>query len=200
MNTALLIVDVQRDFCEGGALGVQGGNRVAERIAFELDRWALDSNSPYGLIVASKDSHAAPPDTNCGHFALSGEPDYKTSWPVHCVSGTDGAKFNVAFRDVIDMIDYTVRKGYRTQSYSAFEGVTPPNQGSHSLLALLRSNGIKEIDVCGIATDYCVRASVLDALGLGFKVNVLVEMCAGVADGTSIDAFNEMRLAGATLT
>jgi nicotinamidase/pyrazinamidase len=156
MPTALLIVDVQRDFCEGGALAVAGGNRVAADVAALLEPDALG----YDLVVASKDTHAAPPDDNCGHFALKGEPDYRTSWPVHCVAGTDGSKFNVAFRDVIDKIDYTVVKGYGTQSYSAFEGVTPERRGSHSLLALLRTNGITDLDVCGIATDHCVRASV----------------------------------------
>jgi nicotinamidase/pyrazinamidase len=195
MPTALLIVDVQRDFCEGGALAVAGGNRVAADVAALLEPDALG----YDLVVASKDTHAAPPDDNCGHFALKGEPDYRTSWPVHCVAGTDGSKFNVAFRDVIDKIDYTVVKGYGTQSYSAFEGVTPERRGSHSLLALLRTNGITDIDVCGIATDHCVRASVMDALGLGFKVRVLEQLCVGVTWETATEALEEMEKRGATI-
>jgi nicotinamidase/pyrazinamidase len=198
MTTALLIVDVQNDFCEGGALAVEGGNDVAHDIAeyVSVTRQAAD---PYDLVVASMDWHMAPPNDNCGHFALEGEPDYVKSWPVHCVADTDGAALHRSLLPVYDKIDYLVWKGHGTQSYSAFEGVTPQDRGSHSLLALLRSNGITDIDVCGIATDYCVKASVLDALGLGFQVRVLAELCAGVAEGTSIDAFNAMRVAGAVL-
>lgn len=196
MSRALLVVDVQVDFCEGGALAVAGGNAVAEGIAQHLDRPVLG----YDLTVASMDWHEAPPNDNCGHFALGDKvPDFVSSWPVHCVKGTPGA----ALKDeLMGRFDVTVLKGNGCQSYSAFEGVGSSTSSAGvglSLLAILRSNRIKEIDVCGIATDYCVRASVLDALGLGFKVRVLMPLCAGVADGSTIDAMIAMQMAGAEL-
>lgn len=191
MATALLIVDVQRDFCEGGALAVQGGNRVANEIASLL----RTSGRGYDLTVASLDWHAAPPDDNCGHFALEGAPDFVKSWPVHCVANTEGARFNPAIG--FFQFDAYVRKGYGTQSYSALEG-TGYALGS-SLLSTLRSRGIETVEVCGIATDHCVRASVLDLLGTGFKVRVLTQLCVGVSEGSSIDALNEMRVRGAEL-
>jgi nicotinamidase/pyrazinamidase len=195
VTTALLVVDVQRDFCEGGALAVQGGNAVADSVATLLAPPAIG----YDLVVASMDWHKPAPNTNCGHFALEGEPDYVTSWPIHCVADTDGAALHPALVTVFEKIDYVVWKGHGTQSYSAFEGVTPADRGSHSLLALLRSNGITDLDVVGIATDYCVKASVLDARGLGFRVRVLTALCAGVAQATSDAAIKEMALRGATI-
>lgn len=189
---ALLVVDVQNDFCEGGALAVDGGNAVAERIAKTiLSKPALG----YDLVVASKDWHEAPPNDNCGHFALEGEPDYVTSWPVHCVALTDGAQFHSQVARWDEKIDHVVYKGYGTQSYSAFEGVS--DYGRHSLLALLRSNGVTDIDVCGIATDYCVKASVLDGLGLGFNIRVLAEFCTGVDPADCAIAMEEMSDRGA---
>jgi nicotinamidase/pyrazinamidase len=132
MTRALLIVDVQRDFCEGGALGVEGGNAVAKGIAQHLDRPVLG----YDLVVASMDWHEAPPNDNCGHFALGDKlPDFVSSWPVHCVADTDGAALHPALAPVMSWIDYVVWKGHGTQSYSAFEGVTPVDRGSHSLLS-----------------------------------------------------------------
>lgn len=191
-TTALLVIDVQRDFCEGGALAVQGGNAVAEKLSTWIP--AARAAHEYGLVIASMDWHDAPPNDNCGHFALEGEPDFKTSWPVHCVGGTDGSFLHLALEGV--HFDEIVRKGQGMQSYSAFEGVS--NDG-HSLLAILRTMGVTEIDVCGIATDYCVQATVLDARGLGFEVNVLTALCAGVAEATSESALVRMFHAGATI-
>lgn len=189
---ALLVVDLQRDFCEGGALGVEGGNAVAEKIKSFIDSSAVDQ---YKLLIASRDMHNAPPDTNCGHFAAPGsDPDFVASWPVHCVMGTNGSRFHSALDP--DSLDEIINKGMGTQSYSAFEGVTADYR---TLLAILRSAGVTDIDVCGIATDYCVKATVLDALGAGFKVRVLMDMCAGVSAGTSQEAAAQMMARGASL-
>jgi nicotinamidase/pyrazinamidase len=195
VTTALLIVDVQRDFCEGGALAVSGGNAVADSVATLLAPPAIG----YDLVVASMDWHKPAPNTNCGHFALEGEPDYVTSWPVHCVKATHGAGMK---DELMGLFDVTVLKGNGCQSYSAFEGVGGVTSSAGvglSLLAILRSNGITDLDVCGIATDYCVKASVLDARGLGFRVRVLTALCAGVAQATSDAAIKEMALRGATI-
>jgi nicotinamidase/pyrazinamidase len=198
VTTALLVVDVQRDFCEGGALAVQGGNAVAEKIAAHV-KADFDNFEGYSLTVNSMDWHNPPPNTNCGHFALEGEPDYVTSWPVHCVKATHGAGMK---DELMGLFDVTVLKGNGCQSYSAFEGVGGVTSSAGvglSLLAILRSNGITDLDVCGIATDYCVKASVLDARGLGFRVRVLTALCAGVAQATSDAAIKEMALRGATI-
>lgn len=193
---ALLVIDVQQDFCEGGALAVAGGNAVAAAVKDYLtQRW-----DEYELKVASQDAHAAPPNDNCGHFALEAEPDFVTSWPVHCVLGTDGAQLHPDLDP--QMFDVVAHKGTGTQSYSAFEGVAVTNGlrgdrfAGSSLLAVLRSQGITEIDLCGIATDHCVRASALDALGTGFKVNILSDMVAGVFPESSAAALEEIRAAG----
>lgn len=192
---ALLGVDIQRDFCEQGALAVEGGNKVAtDTSAFLLARRGL-----YATTIFSMDHHKAPPHTNCGHFALATEPDYVNSWPVHCVQGTEGARLHPAIEDVEHLIDHVVRKGDGTQSYSAFEGVTEVEGAPSSILSVLRSAGITDIDVCGLATDYCDLATVLDARGLGFRVRVLVDLTAGVAPDTTRDALSRMELAGATL-
>lgn len=191
-TTALLVIDVQRDFCEGGALGVTGGNAVAEKLATWIP--AARGAGEYDLVLASRDFHNPPPDTNCGHFAILMDPDFVTSWPVHCVKGTDGAKLHPALD--VDSFDAVVSKGMGMQSYSAFEGVTADYR---TLLAILRTAGVTAVDVCGIATDHCVRATALDALGLGFEVNVLTALCAGVNESTSIHALIEMQDRGATL-
>lgn len=182
-TTALLIVDVQPDFCEGGALAVAGGNAVAAKIETYVN--AAHSAGTYELVLASLDTHAAPPNDNCGHFALGSEaPNFVTSWPVHCVEGTEGAGFHPAVMALWNdgLIPHVVRKGYGTQSYSAFEGVSP---GGQSLLATLRGAGVTDIDVVGIATDHCVKATAHDALGTGFNVRVLTAMCAGVDPAAS---------------
>ncbi len=193
---ALLVVDVQPDFCESGALAVEGGNGVAERIARFLDS---GGSGLYDVVVASQDWHLAPPHDNCGHFALSGSPDYVTSWPVHCVVGSVGARLHPALAE--RSIDHVVRKGTGTQSYSAFEGVTPAEGDlvGVSLLALLRSKGVTDIDVCGLATDYCVRASAMDALGTGFRVRLFKDLVAGVASSTSGASIRDMSHAGVDL-
>lgn len=185
---ALLIVDVQNDFVEGGSLGVDGGRAVATRISEHLAAHAGD----YVAVVASRDWHHEH-DTNGGHFAEPGtEPDFSTTWPVHCVS-TDGGSDYAPELDT-SSVTHHVRKGMGVPAYSAFEGVT--DDGS-DLATVLRDLGVTDLDVTGIATDYCVRASVLDARRRGFGVHVLDGMHAGVAPATSETAVAEMADAGA---
>lgn len=192
MASALLIVDVQNDFTEGGALGVTGGAAVAAGISMLLAE--ASAREGYDLVVASRDWHEAQ-GSNGGHFAPAGEtPDFSNTWPVHCVQGTEGADYHPALD--IDRIDVHVRKGMGEPAYSAFEG---ESFSGVSLIEILAEHNIERLDVVGIATDYCVRASVLDALEAGFGVRVLNSLIAGVAPETSMRALKEMSGAGAEI-
>ncbi len=176
MSRALLIVDVQNDFCEGGSLAVAGGHNVAAGVT-EL----LRSTHPYALVVASRDWHE-PHSSNSGHF---------DEWPVHCVQDAEGAEYAPGLDT--SRIDVHVRKGQGVPAYSAFEGVTDDGQ---ALVDVLRSAGVTDVDVCGIATDHCVRASALDAAAAGFAVRLLDGLHVGVAEDTVASALDEMRAAG----
>lgn len=187
MSRALFIVDVQNDFTEGGALGVEGGDAVAERIT----RYLAAHASEYAIIVASRDWHDADND-NGGHF--SEHPDYVDSWPVHCVAGTEGAEYDPGLDTAA--VTHHLYKGQGKPDYSLFQGVT---EGGQTAVELLRANGVTEVDVTGIATDHCVRASALDALGAGFRVRVLTDLVAGVAPEPSAAALAELAKAGAEL-
>jgi nicotinamidase/pyrazinamidase len=170
MAKALLVVDVQNDFCEGGSLAVAGGAAVAKKISEFL------KSANYDLVVASRDWHDSD-NNNSGHFAeVNTQPDYKTSWPVHCVANSDGANYHPNLD--VDLIQAHVLKGQGAHGYSAFEGVT---EDGGSLEELLKQKGINELDVVGIATDHCVRASALDAKKLGFDVRVISSLTAGVS-------------------
>ena len=173
---ALLVVDVQNDFCEGGSLAVTGGRNVARDVSA-----LLRTEHPYDLVVASRDWHE-PESTNSGHF---------DDWPVHCVRGTDGAEYAPELDPT--HVDVHVRKGQGVPAYSAFEGVTDDGE---TLVEVLTRHGVREIDVCGIATDHCVRASALDAADAGFRVRLLEGLHAGVAPETVETALAEMRAAG----
>ncbi|GAB3397661.1 isochorismatase family protein [Schumannella luteola] len=186
---ALLIVDVQNDFTEGGALGVRGGAAVAAGVTQLLG----DDPERYGLVVASRDWHHGD-DTNGGHFADGAEPDYVETWPVHCVADTLGAEYHPALD--ASLIDVHVKKGQGVPAYSAFEGTLA--DGS-TLADELARRGIDEVDVVGIATDYCVRASALDALRGGRRVRILTSLIAGVAPESSTAALAELAAAGAVL-
>jgi nicotinamidase/pyrazinamidase len=181
---ALVIVDVQRDFCEGGSLAVAGGAGVAKRITQYLG----DHVDDYDLIVATRDYHVDPGS----HF--SEHPDYRDSWPPHCVVGTPGSDFHPDLDT--DRVDAVFDKGKYEPAYSGFEGKT---EDGHDLADYLRSRGIERVDVAGIATDYCVRATALDALKENFEVKVLSELIAGVAPETSEAAIKEMQGAGVTI-
>ncbi|MWB99120.1 isochorismatase family protein [Agromyces seonyuensis] len=189
MTRALFIVDVQNDFTEGGALGVDGGTAVAAGITAYLSAHRAD----YDLVVASRDWHTADSD-NGGHIALAGEPDYVETWPVHCIAGTPGAEYHPALD--VSGVDVHVKKGQGVPAYSLFEGVD--DDGRH-VAALLDERGILEVDVVGIATDYCVRASALDAIERGRVVRVLTDLVAGVAPESSTAALAELGHSGARI-
>lgn len=187
MSRALLIVDVQNDFTEGGALAVEGGDRVASGISAFLAAHAGD----YGVIIASRDWHDAEGD-NGGHF--SPEPDYVDSWPVHCVAGTEGADYDPLLDTAA--ITHHVRKGQGKPAYSMFEGVTDAGE---TVGEVLTAAGVLGADVVGIATDHCVRASALDAVAHGVRVRILTDLVAGVAPASSEAALAELAHAGAEL-
>ncbi len=190
MNRALLVCDVQNDFCEGGSLAVVGGAGVAHRIGALLHRWTEKApQAPdYSLVVATQDHHIDPG----AHF--SEDPDYVDTWPRHCVHGTDGA----AFHPNLDPqpFDSIFLKGEYVAAYSGFEG---RNHDGKGMADWLRGREVTDVDVCGIATDHCVRATALDAVAAGFEVRVLRDLCVGVAPDTSRRALDEMAAAGATL-
>ena len=191
MKTALIVVDVQNDFCEGGALAVTGGAAVAKAIT----DYVATTDRDY-LVVTSQDWHNPLPDTNAGHFA-DGEPNWTTTWPVHCVAGTPGADLHPDLR--LPRVDITVRKGQGRQDYSAFDGV-PNGHARITLAHFLREAGVEHIDVVGLATDHCVKATALAAVDGGFDVTVLTDLTAAVAASTAVDALTELAQAGVTLT
>jgi nicotinamidase/pyrazinamidase len=181
---ALIVVDVQNDFCEGGSLAVTGGAAVAAAISARLradgDRW--------DHVVATRDHHVDPG----AHF--SEHPDFVHTWPPHCRTGTPGASFHPEL-DVAP-IEAVFDKGRFTAAYSGFEGRTPAGAALRDWLA---ERGVTEVDVVGIATDHCVRATALDAAGAGFATTVLLDLCAGVAPDSTDRALTELRAAGVTV-
>lgn len=181
MRKALIVVDVQNDFCEGGSLAVQGGADVASRVSALIN----SPQSGYDVVVATRDHHIDPG----AHF--SDDPDFVDSWPVHCVVDTAGADFHPNLDT--SGIDEVFRKGEHAAAFSGFEG----RAGDGTALAdWLRNRDVTHVDVCGIATDYCVRATALDAQAAGFTTHLLVDLVAGVAAETAQAAVNEMQAAG----
>ena len=189
MTTALLIVDVQNDFCPGGSMATAGGDVAAQRIAALLAD--ASRTRDYARVIATQDWHIDPGT----HFA--DEPDFQTSWPVHCVADTAGA----ALREPLDpgRIDTLVHKGQYDDGYSGFDGTVarPTDAEGRGLAEFLRAEGIDTLDVCGIATDYCVRATVMSALDAGFSVRVLSQLCAAVDEEDGGKALADMERAGA---
>jgi nicotinamidase/pyrazinamidase len=181
---ALLIVDVQNDFCEGGSLAVEGGGETAAAISEYLTAQAAS----YAHVVASRDYHIDPG----GHF--SARPDFSRSWPRHCVAGSTGAQFHPDFDT--SAVDAVFSKGAHTAAYSAFEGT---DDDGAAMGTWLRDHGVDELDVVGIATDYCVRASALDAAEQGFVTRVLLALTVGVDPRTTREALDAMRAAGVEL-
>lgn len=189
MRRALIVVDVQNDFCEGGSLAVAGGADVAAAIT------ELIGQAPAGYrhVVATRDHHVDPGD----HF--SDRPDFVRSWPPHCVAGTEGIGFHPNFAPVVasGAIDAVFDKGAHSAAYSGFEGA---DENGVSLAEWLRARKIDEVDVVGIATDHCVRATALDAAREGFGATVLLDLTAGVSKETTERALEELRAAGVELT
>ncbi|MGV0853111.1 isochorismatase family protein [Mycolicibacterium phlei] len=177
---ALIIVDVQNDFCEGGSLAVTGGSDVARKIT-EL----LSGPHEYAHVVATKDYHIDPGD----HF--SDNPDFVASWPRHCQAGTPGADFHPDFRP--DAVEAVFTKGEHSAAYSGFEGA---DENGTSLADWLRARGVDEVDVVGIATDYCVKATAADAAANGFRTRVVLDLTAGVAPETTAQAVDTLREVG----
>lgn len=187
MSRALLIIDVQNDFCEGGSLACAGGASVAQRVT----EYLRDHKSDYDFVIASRDWHDAD-NNNGGHFASEGQgPDFANTWPAHCVSGTNGAEYHPNLD--ASLINVHLEKGMGKPSYSAFEGVT---RDGKSIADVLASAGVDQLDVVGIATDYCVLASSLDARKAGLAVTVLTEMCAGISAESTDSAIAQMKAAG----
>jgi nicotinamidase/pyrazinamidase len=187
-RTALIVVDVQRDFCEGGSLAVAGGAAVAAAIT----EWvASETGRHYLLVVASRDWHVDPGS----HFAARGvAPDYASTWPRHCVAGTAGAEWHPDLRLPDGVV--VVSKGERAAAYSAFEG--RDDQG-RPLADVLRTAGVGGVDVAGIASSYCVRATALDAVQAGFGTRVLTDLVADVDPAATPATWAELRSAGVTL-
>jgi nicotinamidase/pyrazinamidase len=179
---ALIITDVQNDFCEGGSLAVVGGQAVARKISEYL------AANDYDHVVATKDFHVDPGS----HF--SDRPDYVNSWPPHCVVGTPGAEFAPGLDT--SAIEAVFTKGAYTAAYSGFEGT---DEAGTSLSDWLRQRGVEEVDIVGIATDYCVHATANDAAGAGFDTRVLVDLTAGVAQESTNKALDDMRGKGVQL-
>jgi nicotinamidase/pyrazinamidase len=181
MPRALLVIDVQNDFCEGGALAVSGGAAVAGKISKFLE------TSQYDLVIASRDWHN-PIGNNSGHFAdVGSEPNYKSTWPVHCVAETDGAAYHPNLNT--ELVGEHIFKGQGENGYSIFEGATSSGQ---SFAELLKTHQIDEVDVVGIATDHCVLASALDSKNHGLKVRVISSLTAGVSEVSTEAAIDQM--------
>ncbi|KIC66158.1 isochorismatase family protein [Pseudarthrobacter phenanthrenivorans] len=209
MSRALIIVDVQNDFCEGGSLAVTGGAAVAGAISEYLDA----HNSEFDYVVATQDWHIEPGS----HFSDS--PDYKDSWPPHCVAGTRGAELHPDLDT--EYIDAYFRKGQYAAAYSGFEGLlapedavptgerqaggmpgsmdmTDPDGDAIGLDDWLQSHDVEDVVVVGLATDYCVKATALDAVQAGYGVTVVRSLTAGIAEDLE-DAVAEMELGGADI-
>ncbi|WP_415952053.1 isochorismatase family protein [Streptomyces sp. KLOTTS4A1] len=190
MRRALIVVDVQNDFCEGGSLAVAGGADVAAAITELIGQ----TGGPcYQHIVATRDHHIDPGD----HF--SEHPDFRESWPAHCVAGTEGVGFHPNFAPAIasGAVDTVFDKGAHDAAYSGFEGT---DENGLPLADWLRAREVTEVDVVGIATDHCVRATALDAAREGFRTQVLLDLTAGVAEDSTERALEELRAAGVELT
>jgi nicotinamidase/pyrazinamidase len=181
MTRALVVVDVQNDFCEGGNLAVAGGAAVAAAISERLRSGGWDH------VVATRDHHIDPGR----HFAE--HPDFLETWPAHCVVGTAGVELHPDLdRGPIEAV---FDKGEYAAAYSGFEGAAD----GVGLADWLREHGVDAVDVVGIATDHCVRATALDAVGAGFATRVLLDLTAGVAEASTDAALDQLRTAGVQL-
>lgn len=204
MSKALLIVDVQKDFCAGGTLATERGAEVAALISEYLENHHQD----YQAIAATQDWHISPGD----HF--SDQPDFKDSWPVHCQAETPGAELHEDLDT--DYIQAYFRKGAYEAAYSGFEGLLAPEDSvmtgereagapaveegpKVSLDDWLAQQGIEDVDVVGIASDYCVKATALDAVEAGYETRVLLDLTAPVHEDSLEDLVDELENAGVTV-
>lgn len=191
MTKALLVIDVQVDFCEGGALACSGGAAVARAISSHI----LQNRSHYDHVIASRDWHT-PNSLNSGHFPPAGiAPDFVNSWPLHCIAGEPGAEYHENLD--ASLIDLHIKKGQDANGYSIFDGT---DQEGQNFAGLVKKLGITEVDVVGIATDYCVRASSVDAKKHGLAVRVITSLTAGVDAKSTEMAIDEMVDTGIEVT
>jgi nicotinamidase/pyrazinamidase len=185
MRNAMLAVDLQADFVQGGNLPVPNGMPVAAMIARHMRHFKTE----YQFVVASRDYHEDPPD----HFSAT--PDFVTTWPPHCIIGSPGAAFVPPIANLVreKIIQCVVSKGRHTGAYSAFDAL---DARGHALLDVLKEERIDHIDICGISTEYGVRLTALDARKNAFQVRVLVNLCASLNEATGLQALEEMKAAG----
>ena len=184
VRRALIVVDVQPTFCEGGALAVTGGNAVAERIA----AYASTHRDDYALVVTTQDWHIDPGE----HF--SSEPDFIDTWPVHGVAGTDEARLHPALDGLV--ADAAVKKGQYAAAYSGFEGV---DDDGRALADILNAAGVEVVDVVGLAESHCVKDTALDAVRQGYRVRVLTDLTEPVSPELGRIARADMSAAGIEL-
>ena len=204
MAKALIIVDVQNDFCAGGALATDRGAKVASLIS----EYVEDNHHRYEAVVATQDWHIDPG----AHF--SDTPDFVDSWPVHCVANTEGAEIHPNLDT--DYIEAYFRKGRYEAAYSGFEGLQAPEEsvmtGEHEPGATLNDEGpktpladwldeheIQDVDIVGIATDYCVLATAKDAVDAGYETRVLIDLTAPVHENKLDEVIAEMEDEGITV-
>lgn len=187
MPKALLVIDVQNDFCEGGALACAGGSAVARKITDYLKA----NQSNYDYVIASRDWHT-PGELNDGHFPADGlEPDFVKTWPLHCLAESQGAEYHPNLDT--SLIDVHIKKGQSANGYSIFDGTDEQARAFSDVISGLE---IDSVDVVGIATDYCVRASALDCVNHGLNVKVISSLTAGVNPQSTEAAIDEMVDAG----
>jgi nicotinamidase/pyrazinamidase len=187
MNNALLVIDVQNDFCEGGALACTGGAAVAQKIT----DWLRSGETKYDYVIASRDWHT-PGELNDGHFPADGiQPDFVKTWPLHCLAGSQGAEYHANLDS--KLIDVHIKKGQSANGYSIFDGT---DDSGKSFAEILSDLDVESVDVVGIATDYCVRASALDSLSHGLNVRVITSLTAGVRSESTEAAIDELIDAG----
>ncbi|QXQ09077.1 isochorismatase family protein [Paeniglutamicibacter sp. Y32M11] len=192
---ALIIVDVQNDFCEGGALGITGGEAVATAIATVV-RERADS---YSAVLATQDWHIDPGP----HFSPT--PDFINSWPEHCLAAQPGAALHPAMDEVAGLIGQRFRKGHFAAAYSGFEGrlaaadAHAADESGPLLGDWLREANVTAVDIVGLATDYCVRATALDAIAQGFDTTVISQLTAAVHEENAASVLQELRDARVTV-
>lgn len=184
LKRALLIVDVQNDFCEYGPVPSIGGSQIASSITRFIDF----NYSAYELILASKDWHQSPTE----HF--SKRPDFISNWPSHCVGSTEGAELHSNLNR--KMIDHELIKGEYTAGMSAFEAKTSLNEG---LIELLERREIDLIDICGLNADSNLYSTAIDALELGFPTTLFIDMCSGYSEESTLHALEDLESRGVNL-
>lgn len=183
-NEAIIVVDPQPDFFDDGPLPIQGATKISEKIA----QYLRDRGDNFAMTIVTQDWHISPD----GHWSTN--PNFVTSWPVHCAAGTSGAAIHSSLAN--QRWDAVIRKGQDSAAYSGFEGV---NENGASLADVLSTANVDSVTVVGFATDYCVKLTALDARELGLSVSVLLDLCAGVDAHTTREAISEMAEAGVSI-